>query len=101
MMLQKPVEVRSPSGTVTKTWEDVEEIWCEVVPLEGRELYYAQQISSEAEARIRTRYRDDMTTEWHLVSDNGLDTYSIVKHPLDVNDRHTISIVYGKMLQPK
>lgn len=100
MTLKKPVETRSPSGTVRITYSVVdEEVWTEVVTLEGRDLYYAQQYAPTATARLRLRYRDDIAENWHLCSDDNKTVYRVVGHPLDVNDRHTILIIHGEMLK--
>ena len=53
---QKTVSGQNSSGEDVFTWTTVATMWCQVLPLSGRELESAQQIHAEARFRIRTHY---------------------------------------------
>ncbi len=62
MTLKKPVEgTPSDTGEVPITWEKVATMWCSLEPLQGRELWAAQQVQAETTHIIRTRYRTDIS----------------------------------------
>lgn len=66
--LQKPVKTQSPStGAVINTWEDVAELWADVVDLSAREFIAAQAAQSEITTRITVRYRDDVTSKHRIL----------------------------------
>lgn len=48
-----------PVATGFKTWGDVSY-------LTGRELWMAQQVNSEAQGRIKIRFREDIDSTWRI-----------------------------------
>lgn len=57
---------RTPSGASAATWSDLATVWMSIEPLRGRELFAAQEHFAEVTARIRIRYRDDVTAEMRV-----------------------------------
>jgi SPP1 family predicted phage head-tail adaptor len=49
----------SQTGKITKVWADGDDVWGQIVPLSGRELFEAQKIKSNVSHRIRLRYFSD------------------------------------------
>jgi SPP1 family predicted phage head-tail adaptor len=54
-------EVRSESGEIVQTWLPLITTWAERNPLQGSELFQAQQIAAKVDTRYRVRYRSDVT----------------------------------------
>lgn len=54
--LQSATTAKNTYGEDVKTWATYTTVWASVVPLSGRELIYAQQISSEINIRVTIRY---------------------------------------------
>lgn len=54
-------------GQPKPVWNDVATVWAAIWPLRGRELYAAQQSSSEVETRIRIRYMAGITPAMRVI----------------------------------
>lgn len=54
--LQSATTAADSYGEPIQTWATYATVWAAVVPLSGRELIYAQQVSSETNIRITIRY---------------------------------------------
>ena len=54
--IQKNTTVRGTSGEAVKGWALFAYRWASVEPLQGRELFAAQQFQSETTVRIKMRY---------------------------------------------
>ena len=68
--LQSFTETPNAIGEPVKTWANlasVPDMWAEVTPLRGAELFASQQIAGEADTRFRVRYRDDLGAEMRVV----------------------------------
>jgi SPP1 family predicted phage head-tail adaptor len=66
-------------GQPLPPWEDVASVWAAVDPLEGRELWAAQQVNAEISARISIRYREGVTTQMRVAfGDRLYDVLSLV-----------------------
>jgi SPP1 family predicted phage head-tail adaptor len=98
LLLQKPVEVRTPSGATKTTYEDVDEVWSAVTPLSGQTLYYAQQFAPKATAHIVLRYRSDIEEAWRLVTVEGI-PYIVRAEPVDVEHKQALLLLYCEALQ--
>lgn len=53
---EKTVTGQNSSGEDVFTWTTIATMWCQVLPLQGRELEAAQQIHAEARFKLRTHY---------------------------------------------
>lgn len=69
-------ESQDGAGEPVKTWANLATnptVWAEVLPLAltmrsgGEEIFEADQVLAQAEARFRIRYRSDITTEMRVV----------------------------------
>ncbi len=69
--LQQPVMVSDTGGGYVKTWEDVEELWAGVEPLNGRDITNERFIDQHVQAlvthRVYMRYREGVTSAMRLL----------------------------------
>lgn len=66
--LQQPIETQNTYGEPEIRWQNVSTgVWAEIEPLRGREYFAAKQINAEVEARIKIRYRNDLSAKMKLV----------------------------------
>lgn len=61
------------------------DIWGAVEPLNGRELFAAQEFHSEVSVRIRIRYREGITAAMRVLFDSR---YYQILYVLDPEERH-------------
>ena len=53
-------DAQDAEGYVTTTSMLIAEVWAQVIPLRGAELFEAQQTVAQADTRFRVRYRPDV-----------------------------------------
>ena len=77
---------QTPEGAPDETWTVLlNDIWAAVEPLNGRELFAAQEHHGEVTTRIRIRYRTGITDKMRVAFDG---TYYDIKYILDPEMRH-------------
>jgi len=54
------------TGEVSETWSTLGQVWAEVAPLSGRELFAAQQVEAQVSHQVTTRYRGDVTPNMRI-----------------------------------
>lgn len=66
---QRPVETQNSYGEPEITsWSDVaRDVYVDIEPLRGREYFAAKQVNAEIEAKIKMRYRSDVTAKMRFV----------------------------------
>lgn len=69
------------SGMPDESWQDYLTVYASVEPLNGRELFAAQEHHAEVTTRIRIRYRDGITAKMRIVDGDGT-IYDIKGQPL-------------------
>jgi len=52
------------------TWVKVKDVWCDIMPLSGRELLEFGAVASNVSHRIIMRYRSNLTTDNRIVWDS-------------------------------
>ena len=98
-ILRKPVEQRTGTGTRTITFQDVDDdVWGDANPLQGIQLWYAQQFAPKADMVLIIRFRNDVRDGWQLQDDNGWQ-YIVRAVPLDINGRGTMLALHCQTLQ--
>jgi SPP1 family predicted phage head-tail adaptor len=60
-------EERDEHGGVVETWFPVATVWASVQPLQGRELFLAQQVDARLSHRVTLRYQAEVTPTHRLV----------------------------------
>lgn len=59
------------SGMPDESWQDWVTVYASVEPLNGRELFAAQEHHAEVTTRIRIRHRDGITAKMRIVDGDG------------------------------
>ena len=72
-------------GAPNTSWEELDTVWCAIEPLSGREFWAQQQVQSEITARIRIRYRSDISAG--MKGEYNGKTY-IIKNIIDYQESH-------------
>lgn len=72
-------------GEPNASWEELDTIWAAVEPLSGREFWAQQQVQSEIIAKIRIRYRDDVSVG--MKAEYNGKTY-MIKNIIDYQECH-------------
>ncbi|MBK8773118.1 MAG: phage head closure protein [Rhizobiales bacterium] len=97
-LMDQRITLQAPSASVdslgqrVETWATVVALWANVQPLRGREFFAAGAINSEAQVRVRIRYRAGVTAAWRVLW-KGV-PHAIVAEPVDVNGgRHTLELL--------
>lgn len=75
----------SASGERNDEWTTLAEVWMSIEPLNGRELFAAQEHASNVTVRIRIRYRDDVNATMRVLHESK---YYEVEAVLDHELRH-------------
>lgn len=57
LTLQKEIQTADGAGGYTRSWQDVADLWAEIIPLRGKEEFFAARLQSEVTHRILIRYR--------------------------------------------
>ena len=52
---------------IPSTWTDYKKLWAKVTHLSGKDLISAQANQSKVVARLKIRYRKDITTEMRII----------------------------------
>lgn len=73
------------SGMPDESWGDVATVYASVEPLNGRELFAAQEHHAEVTTRIRLRYRSGITAKMRV--SHGGTVYNILS-VIDAEKRH-------------
>lgn len=74
--IQRQVETQNAYGEPEVSWSNVvTDIWASIEPLRGKEFFAAKQFNAEIEARIRMRYRSDVTAKMRIL--HGSNEYYI------------------------
>jgi SPP1 family predicted phage head-tail adaptor len=67
LSLQQEVLSSDGMGGYVKTWEVLAELWAEIRPLGGLEVFFSGQLNARATHKIRLRYRSGVTSAMRLV----------------------------------
>ena len=70
--IQKLDESQDGTGGIRKgssDWSDFATRWAAIEPLQGRELFIAQQVSAEVNIRLRLRYLKNVTPRMRVLFD--------------------------------
>lgn len=83
--IQNPSESQDAYGDVTDTQVVVDEVWASIEPLQGAELFAAQQVDPTISYRVRMRYTDEVTAKSTIVHETRtLEVVSV----MDNGERH-------------
>jgi SPP1 family predicted phage head-tail adaptor len=72
-------------GQPNTSWEELDTVWAAIEPLSGREFWAQQQVQSEITAKIRIRYRSDISVG--MKAEYSGKTY-FIKNIIDHKENH-------------
>ncbi len=78
-------------GQMVRTWVEDGDVWAAWAPQAGREVQAAAQLQSHAVGILRTRYRDDITSNWRVLMDDQV--FEIVAPPIAIGRRNYLDLV--------
>jgi len=90
IQLQVKVETQDASGEPIESWNALDTVWAEAIPLRGTERFASQQTAAEADTRFKIRYRSDVTVENRIVFDG--DNYDITA-VMEIGRREALEIL--------
>lgn len=76
LTIQTFTESQTTSGEATLSWSTLATVWGSLHPLKGEEYFSAQKFEAAVTARIRIRYRADITPKMRVL--HGSTVYEIV-----------------------
>ena len=66
VVLQSKTSTQDATGSAVETWKTKGTLWAEVVPLNSREYWAAQQVQSDVTHRVSIRYYDGLRPDWRM-----------------------------------
>ncbi len=66
VIFERQVTLDDGAGGAVETWEAVATVWGAVVPLVGREMWYAQQARTATTHKVIVRHRDDIRPDMRI-----------------------------------
>ena len=85
VQLQSKTETQSTTGEVTLVWATSSTRWASIEPLQGQELFAAQQVSASVTHRITMRYVANVKPQHRILY--GARVFDI-QSVLDIQERH-------------
>ncbi len=85
VLFQKERKIDDGSGGHESIWDGFALAWVEIIPLSGRERFYAGQISNNVTHQMRTRYRDDLDAQMRI---KFATRYFLIESMFDINEEH-------------
>jgi SPP1 family predicted phage head-tail adaptor len=67
LTLQQEVQTPDTAGGYTRGWQDVADLWAEIIPITGREKLFADQLQSQISHKIVLRYRAGVSAGQRLM----------------------------------
>lgn len=83
-----------PTGQAVPTWVFIAVVWAKKIPLKGKELLSAQQITPYAQEEYVIRYRTDITESCRLTEETGL--HLDIIHIAEVGRREGLRLLCKK-----
>jgi SPP1 family predicted phage head-tail adaptor len=72
IIIQSLQKVDDGGGGYTEDWVNIGNVWASVQPLQGRELFQAQQVQAELSHKVRIRYREGIVPSMRVVFNNRI-----------------------------
>lgn len=94
--LQAPIISANDMLETIQTYTTQATVWGAVEPLSGNLLFNAQQANSEAQGRIRIRYRSDIQPTWRVKYGNRYLKILSIINPFERNQE--LHILYKEAL---
>ena len=85
LTLQKETRVSDGAGGYSRSWQDIADLWAEIIPLSGKERLFAEQIEAPISHKILLRYRSDITPDNRLVFEGRIFN---IRYVFNVNENN-------------
>lgn len=87
-------EIRTPDGAggYTKSWEDVVDLWAEIIPVSGNEQLFGMQLQAKISHKILLRYRTGIDAGMRLVFENRAFN---IRYSVNVAENNEILAVFA------
>lgn len=69
LTLQRENKTPDGAGGYVRNWENAADLWAEIIPLRGKEEFFAARLQTKATHRILVRYRQGVEAGQRLVFD--------------------------------
>ena len=66
VLVENPVETRSASGEITRTWAEWKRVWAAVLPVAGQKFFQASQLQVEVTHTVRVRFQPGFRTDQRI-----------------------------------
>ena len=86
LTLQQEVQTPDSAGGYTRSWQDVASLWAEIVPVSGREAWFAGQLQSEVTHKILLRYRSGVSAGMRLLFESRVFAIRYVMNVREENE---------------
>lgn len=86
LMLQEEVMTPDEGGGYIRSWDDVANIWAEIVPLNGRERLFAGKLQAEVTHRVTIRYTNNISTSNRLIFESRVFNIRAVMNSMEIKD---------------
>lgn len=70
LTLQQEIQASDGYGGYTRTWQNIADLWAEIIPLAGREGVADEKLEASLTHRVVLRYRSDITAGMRLLFEN-------------------------------
>ena len=67
MTLQQEAQTPDGAGGYARSWQNVDDVWGEIIAWKGKEVPFGMQLQSRITHRILLRYRDGVTAAMRLL----------------------------------
>jgi SPP1 family predicted phage head-tail adaptor len=68
--LQEETQTSDGAGGYVRGWQDIADLWAEIISLNGKEKLFAGQLQSQVSHKILLRYRNDVRAGQRLLLEN-------------------------------
>ncbi len=91
--IQKVSETFDDKGNIVQTWQDMVNLWAEILPLVGREYWSSKQVNAETTGKLRTRYYPGITPKMRIKFGNR---YFEILGVINIEEKGEEMVIYYK-----
>ena len=68
LRIEAPTQSAGEGGGATLAWETIANVWAEILPASGREVFISDGISARVTHEVRLRYRADLVPAMRFIA---------------------------------
>ena len=100
LTLQEEVQTGDDAGGYVRSWEDVTDVWAQIIPaksssLRGAENLFAAQLQASTSHLITLRYRNDITASHRLIFESRVFNIRAIADPDGKRERLELLVEEG------